>query len=108
MEKNSGYIYSNNEIDLYGAHYYINCGMSLGTTCGDIQNPASYKDCGLSSLDSNSCCYVGYKEQTSCVWLGTPDTGIFEYNGITIICGAKLNNFHFNLLILTLFLILIF
>jgi hypothetical protein len=82
------YLALNGEITLNGYHYFLDCGISQGTTCGTIFAPQSYKDCSQFSTSDNSCCYYKYKDDTSCVWLGKPDVGEIHSNGISLICDS--------------------
>jgi hypothetical protein len=72
---------------LNGIDYTIDCGVSLGTTCGTIYNPKSHVDCGNSSTGSNSCCFYKYKGETGCVWLDTRSIGYVKYNGLELTCS---------------------
>lgn len=87
--KMNEYLPLNNRINLGGYDYGIDCGNFIGTTCGFISSPVTYKDCSQFSRNSNSCCFMKFQEDTSCVWLGTGDTGQVEYNGLTLICEAN-------------------
>lgn len=86
------YMSLNGNIQLGGYSYQVDCGNSIGTDCGQVPEPISYKDCSIYSLNSNSCCYISYKNVTSCVWLGSPNTGKVEYKGLTIICDGSILN----------------
>ena len=100
------YLNLNNVLNLGGYNYTIDCGNFIGSTCGTIMTPMSYKDCSQASLKDNSCCYVIYKGSTSCVWLGTGDIGDVTYNGLTIICGAERFKYVFYFIVIFLFIIL--
>jgi hypothetical protein len=91
------YLGLKNQISLGGYNYDINCGTSIGTTCGNIPVPKSHKDCSQFSLYYNSCCYYKYNGDTSCVWLGTGDTGKVESDGLTLICNSSYLRLSFNL-----------
>ncbi len=80
------YLALNGQIQLGGYVYSVDCGDSIGTTCGTIMSPLSYKVCGQYSLNSYSCCYFMFQGDTSCVWLGTGHTGEINYKGIQLIC----------------------
>ena len=87
--KPSEYINLNNKINLGGFEYEINCGNTIGTICGSITNPYSFKDCGMSSQKDNTCCYMEYQGITNCVWLGSGYKGKVEYKNLTLICGSE-------------------
>jgi hypothetical protein len=83
------YLALNGKIKLGDYEYFIDCGDTIGTTCGTIMKPMSYKDCSQFSRNTNSCCFVKYKEDTSCVWLGTGHTGEISYNGLELVCHSS-------------------
>ena len=83
------YIYLNNAITLGGYQFNIDCGNTMGTTCGTIKTPKSYKDCSQFSLETNSCCYSSYKGDSSCLWLGSPYLGRIEYKGLELFKNQK-------------------
>jgi hypothetical protein len=99
------YLPLNNKINLGGYEYDINCGTFIGTTCGYVSTPVSYKDCSQFSKNTNSCCFMKYQGDTSCVWLGTGDTGQVEYNGLVLICEADFLKISLILLFALLFLL---
>lgn len=92
------YLFLNNKITLGDYKFDIDCGMNMGTTCGTIMTPKSYKDCSMFSLDVNSCCYYNYKNDTSCIWLGSAYTGRLEYKGLELVCGGGFISFKHKLL----------
>jgi hypothetical protein len=100
------YLTLNSEINLGGYKYSVDCGNFIGSTCGTINTPISYKDCSQASLKDNSCCYVKYNNTTSCVRLGTGNIGEVTYNGLKIICGAERFKSVFYLLVMFLSIIL--
>ena len=73
----------------------------MGTTCGTIYSPKSYKDCSQFSLSTNSCCYYKYKNETSCLWLGKPFTGKVDYKGLELFCDSDFVKLKSNWLIIT-------
>jgi len=83
------YLHLNNKISLGGYDFDVDCGTIMGTTCGTINTPQSYKDCSQFSLNTNSCCYYRYKNDSSCVWLGQPYTGRVEYKGLELFCSEN-------------------
>ncbi len=99
---NTDYLQLNDQINLFGYQYSIVCDIETGTTCGNIETPQSYQDCGQFSTNLNSCCYYKYNGDSSCVWLGTPDVGQLEYNGLTLICKSSFIQVSLTLLILLL------
>jgi hypothetical protein len=85
------YINLNNKINLNGFDYELDCGIQLGTTCGDVSTPISYLDCSQFSSNSNTCCFYDYRDKRKCVWLDSSKKGVIEYNGLKIICsGSKI------------------
>ena len=87
----------NDQIVLGNYTYEIDCGQVMGSTCGSITTPRSYKDCGQAGTTTNACCYYEYKNDTSCMWLGSPYVGQLEYNGLTLICNADILVFRYYL-----------
>jgi hypothetical protein len=77
----------NGQMTLNRVVYNIDCGVSLGTTCGTTYNPISHVDCGNSSTDTNSCCFYKYKKYTGCVWLDTRSVGHVSVNGLEVTCS---------------------
>ena len=73
-------------VAINGFEYKLSCGERRGALCGQIVNPRTYKDCSMSSLKSNSCCYYSYKGTTNCVWLGKSDVGTMRYKDLIVIC----------------------
>ena len=92
-------------IELNGYRYKLNCGKKRGTSCGQIVNPQSYKDCSISSKKSNSCCFYRYGSQTNCVWLGTSDVGTMQYKDLLVICSESYLKYSFVLTLFLLFLL---
>jgi hypothetical protein len=82
------YLGLHNTLDINGYNFKVDCGLHVGTTCGAVSKPISYKDCGQFSTGSNSCCYYKYKNETSCVWLESSDIGEVNYKGLQVICGG--------------------
>jgi hypothetical protein len=72
---------------LNGVDYNIDCGVSLGTTCGTIYQPISHVDCGNSSTNTYSCCFYKYKNDTGCVWLDTRSIGSVITEGLEVTCS---------------------
>jgi hypothetical protein len=103
--KATKYLYLDNKISLGGINYSVDCGRFTGTKCGTIDNPINFRDCSISSLSYNSCCFMKYDDSTSCVWLGNPNTGEIISNGITLICSAGYYYFNFILIFLIVFII---
>lgn len=81
------YLHLNDKISLGEYDFDVDCGAIMGTTCGTINTPKSYVDCSQFSLNTNSCCYYKYKNDSSCVWLGKPYTGRVEYEGLELFCN---------------------
>lgn len=92
-------------IELNGYRYKLNCGKKRGTSCGQIVNPQSYKDCSISSSKSNSCCFYRYGSQTNCVWLGASDVGTMKYKDLLVICSESYLKYSFVLTLILLFLL---
>ncbi len=82
------YLQLNGILRLGKYKYFVDCGESTGTTCGTLSNPVSYKDCSQFSRNTNTCCFVKYKNDTSCVWLGSGYNGDITYNGIELVCNS--------------------
>ena len=76
-------------VGINGFDYKLKCGQTRGALCGDIVNPRTYKDCSMSSVSKNSCCYYSYKGTTNCVWLGKSDVGTMKYKDLLLICGGR-------------------
>lgn len=93
-------------IDVNGYNYKLDCGSRRGASCGKIVNPINYKDCGIFSTKSNSCCYYQYKNTTGCVWLGTPDVGIMKYKALQVICSDYYIKYQLYLIAFAIFMIL--
>lgn len=85
----SFYYKLNRTVTINGYEYDMNCGTLRGSSCGQIVNPISYKDCGIYSTKSNSCCYYKYKDTTNCIWLGTSDIGSYNYQDLELICMGR-------------------
>jgi hypothetical protein len=97
------YLALEDQMTLNDITYNIDCGIDVGTNCGNIYSPVGYKDCGKFSTQTSACCYFKYKEDTGCIWSGNTSVGIVEYNGLTIVCSqnyARLNIFAFFILFL--------
>jgi len=99
----------NDKINLNEFDYEIDCGIKLGTTCGDVSSPISYLDCSQFSSNSNTCCFYEFKDKRKCVWLDSSRKGVIEYNGLKILCsGSNINYKIFSLeFFITLCLLLI-
>jgi hypothetical protein len=68
--------------------YSVDCGIEMGTNCGNIYSPKGYLDCGRFSTATSACCYWEYQGDTGCVWLGGTQAGVVEYKGLSIVCEA--------------------
>jgi hypothetical protein len=101
------YLGLNGKLKLGDFEYMIDCGDTIGTTCGTIMKPVSYKDCSQFSRSTNSCCFVKYKQDTSCVWLGAGYTGEISYQGLELVCNANYLKIGNLVLILTFLFLLV-
>jgi hypothetical protein len=86
--------------------YSVDCGTEMGTNCGSIYDPVSYKDCGKFSMATSACCYWEFKGDTGCVWQGANQAGIVEYNGLKIICSGGFIGLNVIYLLIALFMFL--